>query len=136
MGMFGAIFFIPIYAQGVIGVSVAHSGAVLIPLTGSMILVGRLITWTGRYKGFVLAGTIIMAVGYYLLTRLGYGSTQTDLTVAMVIIGLGLGAVLQTYTHCPELDHAYGPRHRHVDHAALPLDGRHARHSHLRHHNG
>jgi MFS family permease len=102
MGLFGAIFFIPIYAQGVIGVSVAHSGAVLIPLTGSMILVsilvGRLITWTGRYKGFVLAGTIIMAVGYYLLTRLGYGSTQTDLTVAMVIIGLGLGAVLQTYT--------------------------------------
>jgi EmrB/QacA subfamily drug resistance transporter len=102
MGMFGAIFFIPIYAQGVIGVSVAHSGAVLIPLTGSMILVsvlvGRLITWTGRYKGFVLAGTVIMVAGYYLLTRLGYGSTQTDLTVAMVVIGLGLGAVLQTYT--------------------------------------
>lgn len=102
MGMFGAIFFIPIYAQGVIGVSVAHSGAVLIPLTGSMILVsvlvGRLITRTGRYKGFVLTGTIVMAVGYYLLTRLGYGSTQTDLTLDMVVIGVGLGAVLQTYT--------------------------------------
>jgi EmrB/QacA subfamily drug resistance transporter len=102
MGMFGAIFFIPIYAQGVIGVSVANSGAVLIPLTGSMILVsilvGRLITRTGRYKGFVLAGTIIMAAGYYLLTRLGYGSTQTELTVDMVVVGVGLGAVLQTYT--------------------------------------
>jgi hypothetical protein len=102
MTMFGAIFFIPVYAQGVIGVSVANSGAVLIPLTGSMILVsilvGRLITWTGRYKGFVLAGTIIMALGYYLLTRLGYGSTQTELTFDMIVVGLGLGAVLQTYT--------------------------------------
>jgi EmrB/QacA subfamily drug resistance transporter len=102
MGMFGAIFFIPIYAQGVIGVSVANSGAVLIPLTGSMILVsilvGRLITRTGRYKGFVLAGPIIMAAGYFLLTRLGYGSTQTELTVDMVVVGVGLGAVLQTYT--------------------------------------
>jgi MFS family permease len=102
MSMFGAIFFIPVYAQGVIGVSVANSGAVLIPLTGSMILisilVGRLITRTGRYKGFVIAGTVIMALGYYLLSRLQYGSTQTELTVSMIIVGLGLGAVLQTYT--------------------------------------
>ncbi|MDQ3833429.1 MAG: MFS transporter [Actinomycetota bacterium] len=102
MTMFGAIFFIPIYAQGVIGVSVTNSGAVLIPLTTSMILVsilvGRLITRTGRYKGFLLAGTIMMGLGYYLLTRLEYGSTQTDLTIAMVVTGLGLGGVLQTYT--------------------------------------
>ncbi|MDQ5813929.1 MAG: MFS transporter [Actinomycetota bacterium] len=102
MTMFGAIFFIPIYAQGVIGVSVTNSGAVLIPLTGCMILVsivvGRLITRTGRYKGFLLAGTLIMALGYYLLTRLEYGSTQTDLTIDMIVTGLGLGAVLQTYT--------------------------------------
>ena len=102
MTMFGAIFFIPIYAQGVIGVSVTNSGAVLIPLTVCMVLVsifvGRLITRTGRYKAFLLAGTLIMALGYYLLTRLDYGSTQTELTLAMVVMGVGLGAVLQTYT--------------------------------------
>src|ERR671933_245675 len=102
MCMFGAIFFIPIYAQGVIGVSVTNSGLVLIPLTVSMILVsilvGRLITYTGRYKGFVLAGILIMCLGYYLLTRLEYGSTQTQLTIDMIVVGLGLGAVLQTYT--------------------------------------
>jgi EmrB/QacA subfamily drug resistance transporter len=101
MTMFGAIFFIPIYAQGVVGVSVTNSGLVLIPLTASMILtsilVGRLITRTGRYKAFLLAGPLVMGFGYYLLTRLHYGSTQTDLTVAMVVVGLGLGAVLQTY---------------------------------------
>jgi EmrB/QacA subfamily drug resistance transporter len=102
MTMFGAIFFIPVYAQGVIGVSVTNSGAVLIPLTVCMILVsilvGRLITRTGRYKGFLLAGTLIMALGYYLLTRLEYGATQTDLTLCMVVTGVGLGALLQTYT--------------------------------------
>src|SRR5215207_7429013 len=102
MCMFGAIFFIPVYAQGVIGVNVTNSGAVLIPLTASMIVVsivvGRLITRTGRYKGFMLAGLLIMGAGYYLLARLVYGSTQTDLTLDMVVVGLGLGAVLQTYT--------------------------------------
>jgi EmrB/QacA subfamily drug resistance transporter len=102
MAAYGAVFFIPVYAQGVIGLSVTNSGALLIPLMFSAlalsILVGRLITRTGRYKGFVLAGLIVMGGGYYLLTRLGYGSTQADLTVAMVVVGLGLGAVLQTYT--------------------------------------
>src|SRR5918997_2950502 len=102
MTMFGAIFFIPVYAQGVIGLNVTNSGAVLIPLTASMIVVsivvGRLITRTGRYKGLMLAGLLVMMGGYFLLTRLGYGSTQTDLTLDMIVVGLGLGAVLQTYT--------------------------------------
>src|SRR5215211_5985955 len=102
MCMFGAIFFIPVYAQGVIGVDVTNSGAVLIPLITSMIvvsiIVGRLITRTGRYKEFMLAGLLIMAGGYFLLTRLEYGSTQTDLTLDITVVGFGLGAVLQTYT--------------------------------------
>ena len=88
------------------------------------ILVGRLITRVGRYKGFVLAGLIVMGVGYYLLTRLGYGSTQTDLTVAMVVLGPDLRP------HRPERDLARGPRYRRIDHAAHPLDGRHVRHRH------
>jgi EmrB/QacA subfamily drug resistance transporter len=101
MAMYGAVFFIPLYAQGVIGVSVSNSGALLIPLMLSAIalsiLVGRLNSRTGRYKEYVLAGLTVMGAGYFLLTRLGYDSTQTDLTVAMVVLGLGLGAVLQTY---------------------------------------
>jgi MFS family permease len=62
------------------------------------IVVGRLITRIGRYKAFLVAGPLVMGVGYYLLTRLHYGSTQGQLTVAMIIVGLGLGAVMQTYT--------------------------------------
>lgn len=102
MTLFGATIYVPVYAQGVLGMSVTSSGAVIIPLMLSMILVsivvGRLITRTGRYKAFVLAGTLTVAAGYFILTRLGYGSTQFDLTVAMLVIGVGMGAVLQTYT--------------------------------------
>jgi len=140
MVAYGALFFIPVYAQGVIGVSVTNSGALLIPLMGSAIalsiLVGRLISRTGRYKGFVLAGLIVMGIGYYLLTRLGYGSTQTDLTVAMVVVGLGLGAVLQTYILIVQNAVSREPRYRDIDHATYPLDGRHVRHRHLRHRHG
>jgi EmrB/QacA subfamily drug resistance transporter len=102
MAMFGAIYFIPVYAQGVLGVSATNSGAILIPMSASMIgmsiVIGLLITRTGRYKEFVLAGVSVMAAGVWLLTRLHYGSTQAQLTVAMVVVGLGLGAAMQTYT--------------------------------------
>jgi EmrB/QacA subfamily drug resistance transporter len=101
MAMYGVVFFIPLYAQGVIGASVTNSGALLIPLMFSAIvlsiLVGRLITRTGRYKAFVIVGLIVMGAGFYQLSRLGYGSTQTDLTVVMIFLGIGLGAVMQTY---------------------------------------
>ena len=102
MGMFGAIYYIPVFAQGVLGVSVTGSGTITIPLTASMILtsivVGRLITRTGRYKAFILAGPIVMAIGYLLLTRLGYDSTENQVRLYLVVVGLGLGALLQTYT--------------------------------------
>ena len=94
--MFGAIFFIPVYDPVVIGFERTNSGAVLIPLNsvhdrGQHIGGQAHHTRTGRYKGFMLAGLLVMAGGYFLLTRLGYGSTQTDLTLDMIVVGLGLG---------------------------------------------
>jgi MFS family permease len=82
MCMFGAIFFIPVYAQGVIGVNVTNSGAVLIPLTASMIVVsivvGRLITRTGRYKGFTTSTTqLSRSMGATLGTAV-FGTIMTN----------------------------------------------------------
>ncbi|WP_273845067.1 MDR family MFS transporter [Rubrobacter calidifluminis] len=102
MGMFGAIYYIPVFAQGVLGVDATNSGTITIPLMIAAIpvsvVVGRLITRTGRYKIFVIAGIIVMGLGYLLLSRLGYNSTQNDMRLAMVVVGLGLGAVMQTFT--------------------------------------
>ena len=102
MLMFGSIIYIPIYAQGVIGVNATNSGLILMPLMLGFIVLGigtgMMITRTGRYKEFMLAGVAVLGVGVWLLTRLHYGSTATDLTVAMVVIGIGLGLVVQQYT--------------------------------------
>lgn len=101
MALFGAVYFVPLYAQGVVGVSATDSGAVLVPLTASMVLVsvvvGRLITRTGHYKGFLLGGTLSMGAGYYLLARLGRDSFQADIVLATVVVGSGFGALVQTY---------------------------------------
>jgi EmrB/QacA subfamily drug resistance transporter len=102
MMMFGAIIYIPVYAQGVLGVSATNSGLILMPLMVALVVVGILggmiITRTGRYKELCVLGVVVMGVGYSLLTRMGYDSTQTQLTLAMAVVGVGLGACMQVFT--------------------------------------
>ena len=92
----------PGYAQGVLGVDATDSGLILMPMMVSMIglsiLSGLYITRTGRYKELVLVGPVLMGLGLWLLTRLGYDTTQLELTGAMIVFGLGLGMCMQVYT--------------------------------------
>ena len=100
--MFGAIIYIPVYAQGVIGVNATNSGLILIPLMMGLILcgiiTGLLVTRTGHYKPFMLTGIAIMAAGTFLLTRLDHNATSGQLTMAMVVLGIGLGMAMQQFT--------------------------------------
>lgn len=102
MLMFGAIIYIPVYAQGVLGVSATNSGLILMPmnlaLIGLSILGGLLVSRTGRYKELMLGGVVIMGLGFWLLTRLHVGSSQGQLTLAMSVFGIGLGLCMQQYT--------------------------------------
>ncbi len=99
--MFGAIFYIPVFAQGVLGVDATNSGLILMPLMLGMIVLGivtgMLVTRTGRYKEFMVIGVVFMGLGYWMLTRLDHTSSSTDLTLAMVMLGIGLGLAMQQY---------------------------------------
>lgn len=100
--MFGSIIYIPVYAQGVIGVNATNSGLILMPLMIGFIvcgiLTGLLITRTGHYRPFMLAGIAIMGGGVFMLTRLTHEATAGQLTLSMVVLGIGLGMAMQQYT--------------------------------------
>lgn len=102
MTMFGTIYFLPVFVQGVIGNSVTNSGAILVPMLVAMIITsiasGQLISRTGRYKSPLIAGMLLMLLGYGLLSMLDVNSTNEQVVVAMIVIGLGLGTSMQTYT--------------------------------------
>ncbi|GIL36974.1 MDR family MFS transporter [Phycicoccus sp. DTK01] len=102
MVMFGSIIYIPVFAQGVLGVDATNSGLILAPLMVGLIVMGILtglvITRTGVYKPFMAAGVVIMGAGIWLLTRLTFESSQTQLTLAMVVLGIGIGMAMQQYT--------------------------------------
>src|SRR2546427_12392560 len=102
MSMFGAIFFLPVFVQGVIGNSVTNSGAILVPMLVSMIVTsvasGWFISRTGRYKAPLLGGLLSMGAGYYMLANFTIETTNQSVIVAMILIGLGLGVTMQTFT--------------------------------------
>jgi EmrB/QacA subfamily drug resistance transporter len=98
-GMFGAIMFVPLYVQGVLGASATESGIVLTPLMLAMMVTsvgsGQVITRTGRYRWALLAGPVVMGAGFLLLATLDAASPQMHATEAMIVTGLGLGLLIQ-----------------------------------------
>ena len=99
LAMFGALTFLPLYQQTVQGASPTLSGLMLTPMmlgvTVTSIVAGQVTTRTGRYKIFPILGGAIMGVGMYLLTGLGVSTTKTTLAIYYVVLGLGMGFLMQ-----------------------------------------
>jgi EmrB/QacA subfamily drug resistance transporter len=100
MALFGTIIFIPLYLQLVYGASATGSGLRMIPLMVGLLAAsiwsGRVITRIGRYRMFPIAGTAILLVGMFLISRLGLATAPWLASVYMLVIGVGLGLVMQT----------------------------------------
>jgi EmrB/QacA subfamily drug resistance transporter len=98
-GLFGALTYLPLFQQVVRGYSATSSGLQLIPVMAGVLIgsigSGAVITRTGRYKAFPIVGTAIAAVGMVLLSRLDAGTSTLFSIVAMLVMGLGLGLVMQ-----------------------------------------
>jgi EmrB/QacA subfamily drug resistance transporter len=97
--MFGAIIFLPLYLQTVGGASAENSGLLILPLMAglmvSSIASGRMITRSGRYKRFPILGTATIAVGMYLMSTMGVGTSRITSSLYMVVLGLGIGMIIQ-----------------------------------------
>lgn len=102
MGLFGSIFFIPLFVQGVLGTSVGASGFILTPLlltsVVASILSGQLVARLGRYKWIAITGMAITLAGGLLLLRLDLQSTTTDVIIAMLVMGFGMGTGMSLYS--------------------------------------
>jgi EmrB/QacA subfamily drug resistance transporter len=96
--MFGVISFLPLYLQLVTGASATNSGLLLplmFGLLGASTLSGQLISRTGRYKLFPVAGTAIATVGMWLLSTMTPTTGRATSTVYMIVVGIGIGLVMQ-----------------------------------------
>lgn len=102
VAMFGAVIYIPVYAQGVMGASATVSGMIMMPhvliMMGTGIVTGFIVAKVGRYKPFLIVGTLVLLVGNIVLALVDRDNTPVFLTVAMMVTGLGLGLTVQLFT--------------------------------------
>ncbi|HWE92158.1 MAG TPA: MFS transporter [Pseudonocardiaceae bacterium] len=99
MAMFGGMSVVPLYLQIVKGASPTKAGLLILPMVLGIMLAsifsGQLIARTGRYKGFPILGTLLMAVGLLLLTGINADTPLSRTDIWMFIFGLGLGNCMQ-----------------------------------------
>jgi EmrB/QacA subfamily drug resistance transporter len=103
IGMFGGIILIPLFFQGILGSSATNSGNLLIPmmmgmLTGGFISGQLLSRAGGHYRVQGIIGIGIMAVGVFLLSRMGVDTAYSTVVTNTVITGFGLGITMPLYT--------------------------------------
>ncbi|WP_036709944.1 MDR family MFS transporter [Paenibacillus pinihumi] len=97
--MFGAIIFVPLFMQGILGVSPTKAGSTMTPMMIALIvasIIGGRLLLKIRYRGVLASGMIIAAVGFYLISRMSIDTSQFIAYFNMIILGLGMGLVMPT----------------------------------------
>ena len=103
VGMFGGMMTLPLMLQIVLGATPMESGLMMIPMVAGMmtasIASGQLTSRTGKYKHWLVLGTGMLTLGYlYFFTIFNADTPYWQMSIGMVIIGLGLGQLMQTLT--------------------------------------
>jgi EmrB/QacA subfamily drug resistance transporter len=102
MGMFGVIIYLPLFMQGVLGVSATQSGNLLTPLmmgaVAGSIVTGQMNARIGSYKIPAVLGSILVAIGMILFARMDGNTLRSYVVMGMIIAGIGMGLLQPVYT--------------------------------------
>ncbi len=101
MGMFGAILYIPIFAQGVIGTSGTGSGLALTPLMLGIVfastITGQMVSRSGRYKWNAVLGCTLIVIGMVSFVTITTETSSLMLALRMIVLGVGLGCTFPVF---------------------------------------
>jgi EmrB/QacA subfamily drug resistance transporter len=92
--LFGAIAFIPLFVQAVMGGTATEAGQVLTPLFMGwvvMSIVAARLTVKLGYRRLASGGSLLMTIGFIGLTAIGADSSRSAVLLAGLLIGSGMG---------------------------------------------
>jgi EmrB/QacA subfamily drug resistance transporter len=99
LALFGAVSYMPLYLQIAKRHSPTDSGLLMTPMMAGALITsiasGQLISRTGRYKPYPVAGTALMTVAFVLLSRLQVDTPTVVVGAYLLGLGLGLGLTMQ-----------------------------------------
>jgi EmrB/QacA subfamily drug resistance transporter len=99
VAMFGTSVFLSQYMQLARGKTPTESGLLTIPMIGgvliSSIVIGQVISRTGKWKRYMVAGSILLTIGLALMGTIRYDTSFFLVFLYMFIMGAGVGMVMQ-----------------------------------------
>jgi EmrB/QacA subfamily drug resistance transporter len=102
-GMFGAILYVALVYQGVLGISATNSGLLVTPLMAGMVaasvVTGQLMVRVDRYRYIGTAGIAIMVAGLWLLGQVTVGTGEAEVVRDLVLVGIGMGVTMPLYVN-------------------------------------
>jgi EmrB/QacA subfamily drug resistance transporter len=99
VAMFGTSVFLSQYMQLARGATPTQSGLLTLPmiigLMGSSVIVGQLISRSGKWKAYMVVGSVLLTAGLFLMGTISYDTNYVLLSLYMLILGAGVGMVMQ-----------------------------------------
>ena len=105
-GMFGAIVYIGLVYQGVLGIGATNSGLLATPmmvgLIGASVVTGQLMIRVTRYRFIGTIGLIVMVLGLYGLSGVTVGTPEIDVVRDLIMVGIGMGVAMPLYINATQ----------------------------------
>ncbi|MFJ2721479.1 MFS transporter [Streptomyces sp. NPDC087437] len=106
IAMFSGTVFFSQYFQLARDKSPTMSGVMTIPMIGGLFVSstvsGQFITRTGRWKGWLVSGGVLVTAGLGLLGTIRYDTEYWKTAVFMALLGLGIGMMMQNLVLCTQ----------------------------------
>ncbi|MEP7074239.1 MAG: MDR family MFS transporter [Acidobacteriota bacterium] len=99
VAMFGVISFIPLFAQGALGMTATEAGSLLTPLMLSWVtfsMIGGRLLLRMEYRTLTIMGFIVLTIGFALLSFFQTDTPRYLLYIFLALIGCGLGLTMLT----------------------------------------
>jgi len=101
--MFGAIVYVALIYQGVLGIAAMNSGLLITPLMLGLIAAstasGFVMGKVAHYRYLGTAGALCMGIGLWLLALVGTGTARAEVVRDLVLVGLGIGTTMPLYVN-------------------------------------
>lgn len=97
--LFVGMLYVPLMLQSTFGLDASAAGASVVPLLLGLIVAtmvtGGVISHSGKYKAFPIAGAILSGIGFYTLSRIDLTTPLWHVLIMLAVIGAGLGFFIQ-----------------------------------------
>src|SRR6266566_2581976 len=104
--MFGAIIFVSLVYQGVLGIPATNSGLLITPLMVGLIsasvVTGQLMVRIKRYRYIGTVGAVILTLGLVLLAQVTVGTPEIEVVRDLVLVGHGVGVGMPLYLNATQ----------------------------------